>query len=613
MCGIVGYTGNKPALDILISGLEKLEYRGYDSAGVALNLNHQITLERAVGRLVNLKNNTNLKSELQGSTCGIGHTRWATHGGPSEINAHPHLSEGLALVHNGIIENYQVLRKNLEVEGYKFNSETDTEVAAHLLHKYLIKENNSPEVALAKLMDKVEGSFAFVATCDRAPEQLLVARRASPLIVGLGEQEFYIASDVTAILEYTRQVIYLEDNDYAVLDQSQIAIYNNGENVKRDIATIKWDLTQAQRGGYSHFMIKEIFDQPKAVNDTLSGRLVASHADFNLLEIAEHIPQIKNLNRIKIVACGTAWHAAQVGKHYFERIARIPCDVEVASEFRYQEPIFQDNDLLICVSQSGETADTLAAIDLIGSQCLTLGITNVLGSSLSRKVKASMLTQAGPEISVASTKAFITQALVMYLLALKFAKVRNKITPEELEKQLSEITLLSSTIHEILQANSKIEGLADKYLDYKNYFFLGRGVAFPIALEGALKLKEVTYHSAQGYPAGELKHGPIALIDPSVVTVAVVQKEEPYFSKTLSNLSEVKARKGKIIVVSDAIEREEELRAVADDLVFVPFINNFITPILTTIPLQLYAYETARKLGREIDCPRNLAKSVTVE
>ena len=611
MCGIVGYIGNNSALEVLLSGLEKLEYRGYDSAGVALNLNDKIEIEREVGRLSGLRSKVSTKEVLSSADIGIGHTRWATHGGPSEANAHPHKSDHLALVHNGIIENYIELKRDLEKKGYEFKSETDTEVAAHLLHSIVSDEAITPD-KISELLNQVVGSYAFVALSDKDKDTLMVARDASPLVIGVGEGENFIASDVTALLEYTKKVIYLEDGDYATVKRDAIEIYNSGELVTRDIHEIEWDITKAQRGGYKHFMIKEIYDQPKAINDTLSGRLTDSHSNFKLPELDNLTEEIKNLKRIKLIACGTAWHAAQVGKFYFEQIARIPAEVEIASEFRYKNPIISDDELLISVSQSGETADTLAAIEIVKGKCPTIGVTNVLGSSITRNVDSFLLTQAGPEISVASTKAFTTQGLVMYLMALKFASLKNEINEEQLAKSLSEVTHLSHAITEVLEKEEEIKKIAEKYVDHKGFFFLGRGACYPIALEGALKLKEITYLHAEGYPSGELKHGPIALISPDLPTVAVLQSEEPHFSKMLSNLNEVKSRDGKIIVITDS-DSVDEVSQVATDVIKVPYINHHLMPLISVIPLQLFSYYMADKLEREIDFPRNLAKSVTVE
>lgn len=611
MCGIVGYIGKEPCLEMLLQGLEKLEYRGYDSAGVALIINRQIETRRAVGRLSELREKVAKENSLQQAVTGIGHTRWATHGGPTEANAHPHCSENIALVHNGIVENYQEIRKDLESRGYKFASETDTEVAVHLLNHLITANNTDYLKSLSQLMDKVEGSFAFVAIDQKSPDTLLIARHASPMVIGVGEQVTYIASDVTALLEYTRKVIYLEDGDYAVLKPGETKIYNQGREVGRKTSEITWDLAEAQKGGFAHFMIKEIYDQPKAVNDTLSGRLVSSHKNFQLPEVADLLKNIKDLHRIKMVACGTAWHACILGKYFFEQISRTPADVEIASEFRYQNPILLENDLFIALSQSGETADTLAAVDAVNKICPAIAVTNVLGSSLSRKVDATLLTQAGPEISVASTKAFTTQALLLYLLAIKIAYLKEEISPETLEWHLSEVTHLASQINEVLKLEVAIKEIALKYNHYEDYFFLGRGSMYPIALEGALKLKEITYYAAEGYPAGELKHGPLALISSEVVTIALVQSEEPFYSKTLSNLNEIKSRSGKIITISD--KDSPELQSVSDEVIIVPHQNHYLVPILATVPVQFFAYHVANTLGRDIDKPRNLAKSVTVE
>ena len=611
MCGIVGYIGNQSATEILTSGLTRLEYRGYDSAGVAVLADDELQIERAVGRLSNLKDRVSPKSELQKAQVGIGHTRWATHGGPTEINAHPHRSQGLALVHNGIVENYQIIRRELEEENVVFSSETDTEVAAHLLAKFIYTEKLSYAEALEKLIAEVEGSFAFVACLEEEPDVLLVARRNSPLVIGVGEGEYFVASDVTALLEYTRQVIYLEDNDYAVIKRDQLEVYAGGVLQQREVKTIKWDLDQAQKGGYEHFLIKEIHDQPKAVNDTLSGRLTASHQDFRLPEFAELEDAFKELERVKLISCGTAWHASLLGKHYLELLARVPADVEVASEFRYSNPIVNPKDIVIAVSQSGETADTLAALKLAMDKCLGLGVTNVLGSSLDRTVKASILTQAGPEISVASTKAFVTQALVLFLFALHTAKAKGQIQADDLAENLADVSHLSSLIAETLKLEQKIAEIAQKYLKYESYFFIGRGSAYPIALEGALKLKELTYLSAQGYAAGELKHGPLALVTDQTPCVVVLPETE-LLRKTLSSLEEIKARGAPIIALTDATDTKR-IGELADHILTAPQIDPLLQPIVLGINLQLLAYYTAVALNRDVDQPRNLAKSVTVE
>ena len=611
MCGIVGYIGNNSAINILLSGLEKLEYRGYDSAGVAMLIDDKIEIHREVGRLVALKEKLKTKDYINNSKIGIGHTRWATHGGPSEINAHPHRSDNLALVHNGIIENYAELRLDLEKEGFQFNSETDTEVASHLL-KSIVGKNQIQVNNIYQLMKKIDGSYAFATLCENNNDTLFVARNASPLVIGVGKNENFVASDVTAILEYTRQVIYLEDGDYAQIDSKKIEIYNSGNKVDRQIHTIDWDLTKAQKGGFDHFMIKEIFDQPQAISDTMSGRFTKQHSNFRLPELDKISDKIKDITKIRLVACGTAWHACLVAKSYFEDLARIPCEVEIASEFRYKNPIISDTDLLIAVSQSGETADTLAAVDLAKEVCTTIGLTNVLGSSLTRKVESYLLTQAGPEISVASTKAFTTQVLVLYLVALKFASIKEKIDNNTLLDALNNICHLPIAIKEVLDKNLEIKEIAEKYSMHKGFFFLGRGIAYPIALEGALKLKEISYLHAEGYPAGELKHGPIALIAPEIPTIAILQSVEPHYSKMLSNLNEVKSRKGKLIVVTDA----KDLRVInelASEVIQIPFINKDLMALISVIPLQLFSYYLARNLDKEIDFPRNLAKSVTVE
>ena len=611
MCGIVGYVGGNSALDFLISGLEKLEYRGYDSAGVALNFNNQLIIRRSVGKISALKNLLSNEPELKKCSVGIGHTRWATHGGPSENNAHPHCSGKIGLVHNGIIENYLDIKKELSANGYRFSSETDTEVAAHLLN-HLSAKKGGIIAAFPEWISKIHGSYAVAVTDSEQPGKLFCARLGSPLVLGLGKNENFIASDVTALLEFTREVIYLEDGDYAEITNNQVKIYNSGKLCDRPIQSIKWDLSQARKEGHPHFMIKEITEQSKAVSDTISGRLTKDHHDLTLPEIEGLKDRISNIKRLRIVACGTAYHASLVGKSYIESLAGIPCSVEVASELRYQKPLFSEGELLIAVSQSGETADTLAAVELAKNYCPTLGITNVLGSSLSRKVAYCLLTQAGPEISVASTKAFTTQVLMLLLVALKFASWRGAIKAEELGRELDNIAKLSTAINQVVSQAEAIKSLAVGLNKHTGFFFVGRGLAYPIALEGALKLKEITYLHAEGYAAGELKHGPIALISPLIPTVAVVQRAEPFFGKTLSNLSEIKARQGRVLAITD-LDDVGNLDSVADNIIKVPYLSDNLTPILSVIPLQLLAYYLAESLDRDIDTPRNLAKSVTVE
>lgn len=611
MCGIVGYVGGRSALDFLLSGLEKLEYRGYDSAGVALGLKNDLAIRRSVGKIVALKNLLAKESELKAANIGIGHTRWATHGGPSENNAHPHSSGSLGLVHNGIIENYLELKKELTGNGYKFSSETDTEVAVHLLN-HLMKKEGGILNAFPQWISKIHGSYAVAVIDSSQSNKLYCARLGSPLVLGLGKNENFIASDVTALLEFTREVIYLEDGDYAEISASEVKIYNAGKLCSRPIQSIKWDLSQARKEGYPHFMIKEINEQAKAVSDTISGRLTKEHHDLTMPEIDALEETVKKLKRIRLVACGTAYHASMVGKNYIETLAGIPCSIEVASELRYQKPLFSEGELLIAVSQSGETADTLAAVEMAKNYCPTLGVTNVMGSSLARKVGYVLLTQAGPEISVASTKAFTTQVLMLLLIALKFASWKGNISPQALGSELDNIARLSTSINSILTQADRIKSLALSLTKHNGFFFVGRGLAYPIALEGALKLKEITYLHAEGYAAGELKHGPIALISPQIPSVAVVQRAEPFFGKTLSNLSEIKARQGRVIAVTD-LDDISNLKSAADDIIQIPYTGDNLMPLLAVIPLQLLAYYLAGALERDIDTPRNLAKSVTVE
>lgn len=609
MCGIVGYIGTKRALPILLDGLSQLEYRGYDSAGVALIEEGQLQISRAPGRLSALKTLLTEKLSTSSATTGIGHTRWATHGKPSEANAHPHASEGVCLVHNGIIENHLELRRELEREGVVFTSETDTEVAAHLLAKE-IKTTATPLEALKQMVSRLTGSYAFLALDERFPNRIFVAKTATPIIIGVGEGEFFLASDIPALLPYTRSVIMLEDGDIAELSPSGCYIERDGIEQKREIVQITWDRKTAEKGGFPHYMIKEIFDQVEVVSDALRERVDMSSLAVDLSETGLKEDQVKAIRTIHLVGCGTAWHACLVAKYLIESIAGIQCVVDHASEFRYRSLTLHKDDLVLAISQSGETADTLAALLRGGEQCRTGAICNVVGSTISRKADHVLFTRAGPEISVASTKAFTTQLVAAYLLATALAEMRG--TLGQRREAVRALLNLPSGIDTSLKLNDTIETIADRYRRNQHVLFLGRGLCYPIALEGALKLKEISYIHAEGYPAGEIKHGPIALVDDTLPIVVLLQRQRELFDKTLSNLREVGSRGARIIAITDS-DRQEELAPYVEEIVTLPFISHHLTPILMSIPLQLFAYHVAHKNGLDVDLPRNLAKSVTVE
>lgn len=615
MCGIVGYVGSsgpkaRDALEVVISGLEKLEYRGYDSAGVAVLRDGKISVTRAVGKLSELKklldaDKTNTKSNI-----GIGHTRWATHGKPSEDNAHPHTAGTISLIHNGIIENYLELRTELKKEGCKFLSETDTEIAAHLLNQSRLS-GKSPLEALKETCKKIRGSYSFLAIDSSDPEMILVAKTATPIVIGIGEGEVIVASDIPAVLPYTRKVMILEDGDIAEVSLKRIYIENEGNEITRPVQTITWDPVTAQKGGFKHYMLKEIHDQVSVVADTFRGRATREKGGVFLPEITLTADEIKSIDRIVLVACGTAWHACLVGKFYFERFAKIPCEVDYASEFRYRDATLSKNTLVLAISQSGETADTLAAIDAASKISKTASICNVLGSSLARKVPNTLFTHAGPEISVASTKAFSTQLVAVYLLALHFGAVRGVVGAKEVAENTEALTHLPHAIDVAVKGASQVEKLAKTFHRARDFLFLGRGICYPIALEGALKLKEISYIHAEGYPAGEIKHGPLALIDESMPVVVILNRSS-ILEKTISNLKEVESRGGQLLCITDA-ELSPELRNSAVGCLDVPFVSEYLSPIVLNIPLQLLAYYVAVLNGTDVDLPRNLAKSVTVE
>ncbi len=609
MCGIVGYVGNQEAVPILLGGLAKLEYRGYDSAGVAVQQGEKIEVRRSVGKLINLRKS--LDEKAINGVVGIGHTRWATHGKPSEQNAHPHRSKGCVLVHNGIIENYQPLKEQLEREGYKFVSETDTEVVAHLIDKYLQKGKKLADAVRAATKD-VRGSYALAVISEREPGTLVAARSGCPLVIGRTEHESFVASDVMAMLAHTRDVTYLEEGDLAIITASDVQLIDvEGRAITRKPTTITWDASAAEKSGFPHFMLKEIHEQPQTILDTMRGRYSYETGEADLPDIGLSPQQFAAVGRIWIVACGTSWHAGQVGKYLLEEMVRAPVQVDIASEFRYRDPLVEKGDLFITISQSGETADTLAAArEARGKGAHVVSIVNVVGSTLARESDGVLYTHCGPEIGVASTKAFTAQLTALYLLALHLARVRNVMSVADGKAWLDRLVRLPVLVEHILGREAEIVAIAKRYYKKRNFLFLGRGINVPIALEGALKLKEISYIHAEGYAAGEMKHGPIALIDKDMPVVVVAPKDRLY-EKTVSNLMEVKARRAPVIAL--VAEGERELGKIADAVFTIPDTHPLISPILFTIPLQLLAYHIAALRGADVDQPRNLAKSVTVE
>ncbi|MCB0317279.1 MAG: glutamine--fructose-6-phosphate transaminase (isomerizing) [Bdellovibrionales bacterium] len=611
MCGIVGYLGHQDALRVIVSGLEKLEYRGYDSAGIARLEDGEIKVSRAMGKLEVLKKALGDRLNTGNSNIGIGHTRWATHGKPSENNAHPHTAGRISLIHNGIIENYMELRDVLSKQGRSFNSETDTEIAAHLIDSF-VQAGKSPFEALKAACNEIRGSYAFLAIDKENPDRILVAKNATPIVIGFAEGEVIIASDIPAVLEITRDIIILEDGDLAEVMLSSIHIENNGETVERAAQRITWDPVTAQKGGFKHYMMKEIHEQVVVAAETFRGRMNMESAQVTLPELDSFSNTVKDIERIVLIACGTAWHACLLAKYYIEDFAGIPCEVDYASEYRYRRPIFDEKTLIVSISQSGETADTLGAIELVRNVSKTLAVCNVLGSTLTRRVDYTLYTHAGPEISVASTKAFTTQLVAVYLLAMFIGQQRTSIDTERSHKLLDGLLKLPTALDAALQTDSEILEVAKAFHTAKDFLFLGRGTCFPIALEGALKLKEISYIHAEAYPAGEMKHGPLALIDESMPVVVVLQRSTALFEKTLSGLREAHARAGKIIAITDN-DNISELTNICDHVIEVPFINEEVSPIVLNIPLQLLAYHVSVLNGTDVDQPRNLAKSVTVE
>jgi len=609
MCGIVGYIGSQEAVPILIGGLAKLEYRGYDSAGVAVLEGEKITVRRSVGKLVNLQKSLK-DNELKG-TVGIGHTRWATHGKPSEQNAHPHRSDGCVLVHNGIIENYQLLKSQLEKDGYKFESETDTEVVAHLIGRYLKTHKTLADAVRAATKD-IRGSYAIAVISEHEPGTLVAARSGCPLVVGKSQQGGFVASDVMAMLAHTRDVIYLEEGDVAVVSASEIQLIDiKGDPVNRKPTKITWDASAIEKSGFPHFMLKEIHEQPQTILDTMRGRYSYETGEADLPDIGLTAGQFAEVGKIWIAACGTSWHAGLVGKYLLEELARIPVQVDIASEFRYRNPLVEKQDLFIAISQSGETADTLAAVrEAKQKGARVVSIVNVVGSTLARESDGVLYTHCGPEIGVASTKAFTAQLTALYLLALHLARMRAVMSLADGQAWLDRLVQLPALVERVLGREAEIVAIAKRYYKKRNFLFLGRGINYPIALEGSLKLKETSYIHAEGYPAGEMKHGPIAMIDKDMPIVMLAPRDRLY-EKTVSNLMEVKARRAPVIAF--VAEGERDLGKIADAVLTVPDTHPLMSPILFTIPLQLLAYHIAVLRGADVDQPRNLAKSVTVE
>ena len=600
MCGIVGYIGSKDAYPILIKGLKRLEYRGYDSAGVAL-MNGNTAIYKKKGKVSELEDYVRGKETK--STIGIGHTRWATHGEPSDLNAHPHQSQkGLfTIIHNGIIENYSVLKKTLMDKGMKFNSETDTEVLANLIEYIFTTEDVSVEVAVSLALQKVDGAYGLVVISPEDPDMMIAARRSSPLVIGLGSNEYFIASDATPIAEYTDRVIYLNNDDIAVIRRDELVLKNLGSKATQvNIKTLDLDISEMEKQGYAHYMLKEIFEQPRSIQDTFRGRIMLDTNEIRLGGLLDVKDQLVNAKRIVVIACGTSWHAGLVGEYLIEDLARIPVEVEYASEFRYRNP-----------SQSGETADTLAAIQLAReSGALVIGICNVAGSSISRETHAGVYTHAGIEIGVASTKAFTAQVTVLTMMAMMIGKEKGLLSEERFGHLISELNDIPRKIEKILEQNEEFRRIAEIYKDATNALYLGRGVSFPVALEGALKLKEISYIHAEGYPAAEMKHGPIALIDENMPVVFIATRDGSY-DKIVSNIQEVKARNG--IVIAIVTEGDDAIKGMVDHVIEIPQTDESLVSLTSVIPLQLIAYHIALMRGCNVDQPRNLAKSVTVE
>jgi len=610
MCGIVGYIGNDKVSNILINGLKRMEYRGYDSAGLTIYQEeklHTIKKKGKVGELEKLVDHNYFNS-----TIGIAHTRWATHGYPNDTNAHPHSdnSGNISIVHNGIIENYSVLKKALMNEGYTFYSDTDTEVLAVFIGAMYEKVKDL-ETAVRLALSEVDGTFGMLVISKYKPDTIIAARRGSPLLVGIGDNEYIAASDASAIIQFTKQVIYLNDNELAVISRDGYYTKTiDNETTQREVEEIEYDLEQIEKSGFEHFMLKEIFEQPETIHNAFRGRLLADEGEIKLGGLRNVEDKLRNCNRVIITACGTSWHAGLVGEYIIENLANIPVEVEYASEFRYRNPVITKNDVVIAISQSGETADTLAAIKEAKQKGATvIGVVNVVGSTIARETEAGVYIHAGPEIGVASTKAFTSQLTVLMLLGLKLGRM-NQLSKQNAIKISKEMQNLPNKINKILEQAEKIKEIASHFKNTRNFLYLGRGYNFPVALEGALKLKEISYIHAEGYPAAEMKHGPIALIDENMPVVFIATHDEIY-EKVISNIEEVRARKGKVIAI--ATEGDDKIQSVADYVIYIPDSIGMLIPILSVIPLQLLAYYMALELGLDIDKPRNLAKSVTVE
>ena len=614
MCGIVAYIGNRDAYPILIKGLQRLEYRGYDSAGVALiNKSGDLNVYKRKGKVSDLLSFVE-KKDTSG-TVGIGHTRWATHGEPNDVNSHPHYSQSknLVMIHNGIIENYAAIKERLIKKGHVFESETDTEVLIHLIEDVQKNENTKMGYAVQAALKQVIGAYAIVLLDKNDPDVIVAAKKGSPMVIGIGHDDFFVASDASPIIEYTKNVVYLEDEQVVVLRKGhEIKIRNlKDKEVTPYIQKLTLELESIEKGGYAHFMLKEIYEQPRSVLDSMRGRINASTGEIKMGGIVDHEKKFEKAKRIIFLACGTSWHAGLVGEYLFEEFARVPVEVEYASEFRYRNPIIYEDDIVIAISQSGETADTLAAVELAKSKGATvLGVCNVVGSSIARATHGGSYTHAGPEIGVASTKAFTAQVTVLTLMALHMAKVRGTLTESRYRQLLYELETIPTKIEEVLKLNDQLYKIATKYKNCPNALYLGRGVSFPVALEGALKLKEISYIHAEGYPAAEMKHGPIALIDEEMPVFVIATKGANY-EKVVSNIQEVKARKGKITAV--VTYGDKEVKAMADDLIEIPETDEFLVPLISVVPLQLLSYHFAVLRGCNVDQPRNLAKSVTVE
>lgn len=612
MCGIIAYLGKNEALPIVIKGLKRLEYRGYDSTGVSLHDNDDLKIFKKAGKVSQLEDA--LEDINVSSSIGIGHTRWATHGEPNDVNAHPHFSfkKRLSIIHNGIIENYAALRTDLTKKGYSFSSETDTEVLVSFIENIKENENCKLEEAVRMALSTINGAYAIVIMDSENPDQLIAARKGSPMVLGVGKSEYFVASDATPIIEHTDEVVYLKDEEIAVINRDGFRITNiSDEEQTPYIQKVELELDAIEKGGYEHFMLKEIFEQPYSIADSMRGRIDLNKNDLTLGGIQEYAQALVDAKRIIIVACGTSWHSGLVAEYFFEEYCRIPVEVEYASEFRYRNPIIYKDDIVIAISQSGETADTLAALELAKSKGATiLGVVNVVGSSISRITHEGAYLHTGPEIGVASTKAFTGQLSVLFMIAMNLAKQKGTITDNDFQEMLRELSSIPEKIKEVLESNAQIAYISDLFKDATNFIYLGRGYNFPVALEGALKLKEISYIHAEGYPAAEMKHGPIALIDENMPVVFIATKDSSY-EKVVSNIQEVKARKGTVIAI--VTKGDDQIPQMADFVIEVPKIHQAFTALISVIPLQLLSYHIAIMRGCNVDQPRNLAKSVTVE